>query len=47
MRALVDQVELSSEPESGALVHLVKQLEFDEASPARRLLRRTLGADPA
>lgn len=44
MHALVDQVELRSEPEEGTLVRLVKNLEFDETAPARRLLRQALGA---
>lgn len=44
MHALVDQVELRSEPESGTLVRLVKTLEFDETAPARRLLRQGVGA---
>lgn len=42
MYALVDQIELVSEPESGTLVRLVKQLAFDEDAPARRLLFRSL-----
>lgn len=45
MHALVDQVELRSEPEAGTLVRLVKNLEFDETAPARRLLRQALGAE--
>lgn len=32
MRALVDTIRFESRPESGTIVHLVKQLEFD-ASP--------------
>lgn len=38
MHALVDHVELTSEPEEGTLVRLVKALTFDESAPARRLL---------
>ncbi len=43
MRALMDTVRFSSEPERGTIVHLVKGLDFDDASPARRLLQ----PDPA
>lgn len=42
MRALVDQIELTSEPESGTLVRLVKLLEFDPEAPAQRLLFQAL-----
>jgi serine/threonine-protein kinase RsbW len=42
MHALVDQIELISEPETGTLVRLVKQLAFDEETAARRLLFRAL-----
>lgn len=38
MQALVDHIELVSAPEEGTLVHLVKQLAFDDRSPAQRLL---------
>lgn len=38
MRALVDRIEFVSAPEEGTLVHLVKQLAFDDSAPARRLL---------
>jgi serine/threonine-protein kinase RsbW len=31
MRALVDSIKFTSEPESGTVVHLVKDLEFDRA----------------
>jgi serine/threonine-protein kinase RsbW len=44
MYALVDHIELVSEPEAGTLVRLVKQLAFDEDAPARRLLFRSLHA---
>lgn len=46
MYALVDHIELVSEPEAGTLVRLVKQLAFDEDAPARRLLFRSLHAAP-
>lgn len=42
MLAVVDQVELRSEPESGTLVRLVKTLRFDENAAARRLLFQAL-----
>ena len=42
MQALVDHIELLSEPEAGTLVHLVKQLAFDDDAPARRLLFQAL-----
>jgi serine/threonine-protein kinase RsbW len=44
MHALVDQVHFESEPELGTVVHLVKQLEFDDSTPARRLMLETLDA---
>jgi serine/threonine-protein kinase RsbW len=44
MHALVDHVELRSEPESGTLVRLVKTLKFDEAAASRRLLFQALHA---
>ena len=52
MHALVDHIQLISEPEAGTLVHLVKQLAFDDDAPARRLLFQALhktsaDADPA
>lgn len=42
MHALVDHVELRSEPEAGTLVRLVKRLDFDEAAATRRLLFQAL-----
>jgi serine/threonine-protein kinase RsbW len=33
MRSLVDRIRFTSEPESGTIVHLVKELEFDGAKP--------------
>jgi serine/threonine-protein kinase RsbW len=38
MHALVDQVSFESRPEQGTVVHLVKELEFDDKVPARRLM---------
>jgi serine/threonine-protein kinase RsbW len=46
MHALVDQVRFESAPERGTVVHLVKQLHFDESSPARRLMRSQLESEP-
>jgi anti-sigma regulatory factor (Ser/Thr protein kinase) len=45
MHALMDDVNLTSEPERGTIVHLVKRLQFDESSPARRLLRDETGGE--
>ncbi|MFL6239832.1 MAG: ATP-binding protein [Actinomycetes bacterium] len=45
MHALVDHVELRSEPEAGTLVRLSKRLDFDEAAFTRRLLFQALHAD--
>jgi serine/threonine-protein kinase RsbW len=42
MQALVDHIELVSEPEAGTLVRLVKRLGFDESAPGRRLLYQAL-----
>jgi serine/threonine-protein kinase RsbW len=41
MRAVVDTVNFISEPESGTMVHLVKQLELTPEGPLARLLRRS------
>lgn len=38
MHALVDHIELVSVPEEGTLVHMVKQLAFDESAASRRQL---------
>ena len=38
MRALVDRVHFTSEPQAGAIVHLVKLLEFVPGAPANRLM---------
>jgi hypothetical protein len=40
MRALVDKVRFESKPEAGTIVHLEKNLEFDENSPVRQLMER-------
>lgn len=37
IRALVDRVHFQSRPESGTIVHLEKQLVYDNDSPMRRL----------
>lgn len=39
MRAVMDQVEFGSEPETGTIVHLVKDLSVDADSPLARLRR--------
>jgi serine/threonine-protein kinase RsbW len=41
MRALVDTLAFDDEPQTGAVVHLVKELEYDSSHPlhARRLRR--------
>jgi serine/threonine-protein kinase RsbW len=46
MHALVDQVRFESEPERGTIVHLVKQLHFDDSVPARRLMLESLDTTP-
>jgi serine/threonine-protein kinase RsbW len=46
MRALVDHIELRSEPEVGTLVRLVKQLAFDDSAPQRHLLLQALRGRP-
>lgn len=38
MHALADHIELVSEPETGTLVRLVKNLVFDDSAPGRHLL---------
>jgi serine/threonine-protein kinase RsbW len=43
IQALVDQVKFTSIPEEGTIVHLEKELEFDESSPFSELLRRAGG----
>ena len=40
MKALVDTVRFTSEPEQGTIVHLVKELELDPDGPLARLLAR-------
>jgi serine/threonine-protein kinase RsbW len=36
IRALVDKVKFTSKPEDGMIVHLEKELEFDDGHPVRR-----------
>lgn len=38
IRELVDRVQFTSKPEDGMIVHLEKDLEFDQAHPVRRRL---------
>lgn len=38
IRALVDRVKFISKPEEGVIVHLEKQLEFDDDHPVRKSL---------
>lgn len=38
IRALVDRVKFISKPEEGVIVHLEKELEFDEDHPVRQAL---------
>jgi serine/threonine-protein kinase RsbW len=45
MRALVDRVQFNSRPEKGMIVHLEKELVYDEGSPLQRLAER--GTDTA
>lgn len=45
MHALVDHVELRSQPEAGTLVRLTKNLDFEEAAATRRLLFQALHPD--
>lgn len=40
MKALVDTVRFTSEPEQGTIVHLVKELELEPDGPLARLLAR-------
>ena len=40
MRAVMDQVRFSSEPQDGTIVHLVKQLHLREGGAMERLRRR-------
>jgi anti-sigma regulatory factor (Ser/Thr protein kinase) len=41
MRAMVDQLEFYAEPNSGAAVHLVKQLKLDDGSILGKLAAKT------
>ena len=43
MRAVMDTVEFTSEPEKGTLVHLVKALTIDPDAPLARLRRNVTG----
>jgi hypothetical protein len=36
MRALVDNLNFVSEPKIGAVVHMVKRLDYDQSHPFRR-----------
>jgi hypothetical protein len=49
MEALMDSVDFRSEPQQGTLVRLVKQLSFDDAAAAARVLlaRADPGRRPA
>jgi serine/threonine-protein kinase RsbW len=47
VHALMDDVRLSSVPEKGTVVRLVKQLSFDEDAPPRRLLLASDEPGPA
>ena len=40
IRALVDRVHFKSRPETGMIVHLEKQLTYEEGSPLQRLVDR-------
>lgn len=49
MDALMDRVRFISAPERGTVVHLVKQLQFDDSRPTRRLMLAAMarsGAEP-
>jgi hypothetical protein len=43
MRALVDNVRFESKPEAGTIVHLEKELTFQDGSVVRRLVDRRQG----
>ena len=45
IRALVDRVQFTSVPEDGTVVHLEKELRFDEGHPVRRRMRAFAAAD--
>lgn len=45
IRALVDRVQFTSVPEDGTIVHLEKELEFDEDHPVRRRMEQFVSAD--
>jgi serine/threonine-protein kinase RsbW len=42
MDAVMDTVRFNSAPERGTVVHLVKQLTFDDSLPTRRLMLAAL-----
>jgi serine/threonine-protein kinase RsbW len=46
MHALVDQVRFESQPEQGTVVHLVKNLRFDDNLPVRKLMLDSLNRQP-
>jgi len=45
MRSLVDRVRFQSRPEKGMVVHLEKQLRYDDGSPLQRLVERENNPD--
>jgi serine/threonine-protein kinase RsbW len=45
MHALVDQVRFESRPEHGTVVHLVKNLHFDDDLPVRKLMLESFGRE--
>jgi serine/threonine-protein kinase RsbW len=45
MRSLVDRVRFQSRPEKGMVVHLEKELRYDEGSPLQRLVERENNPD--
>lgn len=47
MHALMDQVRFTSQPERGTIVHLVKNLAFDDSVPTRRLMLAAMQSDDA
>ena len=44
IRALVDRVKFTSKPEDGMIVHLEKELEFDDDHPVRQRWQEVSGA---
>lgn len=45
MRRIMDVVELTSIPDAGTAVHLLKVLAFDETAPGRRLVLESVAAE--